>query len=84
MKKTNNTAGNKLDKTGGKIIGSLDVSNILTIKGKQVLDEDNCVAVYDGGNLDPNVTLHELILTLHSNGPERRWRRILLYSNYVL
>lgn len=56
----------------------------LQVNGKLVLDEDNCVAVYDGGNLDPNTTLHELILTRHNNGPERRWRRILLYSNYVL
>ena len=70
MKKTNNTAGNKLDKTGGKITGSLDVSDILTVNGKLVLDEDNCVAVYDGGNLDPNTTLHELILTRHSNAPD--------------
>lgn len=44
MKKTNNTAGNKLDKTGGKITGSLDVSDILTVNGKLVLDEDNYIS----------------------------------------
>lgn len=79
MKKTSNTAGNKLDKTGGKITGSLDVSDILTVNGKLVLDEDNCVAVCDGGNLDPDTTLHELILTRHSNAPERRRLNILLH-----
>lgn len=47
MKKTNNTAGNKLDKTGGKITGSLDISNILTVNGKLVLDEDNCLEILD-------------------------------------
>lgn len=44
MKKTSNTAGNKLDKTGGKITGSLDVSDILTVNGKLVLDEDNYIS----------------------------------------
>lgn len=44
MKKTSNTAGDKLDKTGGKITGSLDVSDILTVNGKLVLDEDNYIS----------------------------------------
>lgn len=47
MKKTSNTAGNKLDKTGGKIKGSLDISDILTVNGKLVLDEDNCLEILD-------------------------------------
>lgn len=49
------------------------------VNDKLLLDEDNCVAIYGGGNLDPNTTLHELILTCHSNAPERRWLNILLH-----
>ena len=47
MKKTSNTAGNKLDKTGGKITGSLDISDTLTINGKLVLDKDNFLELLD-------------------------------------
>lgn len=47
MKKNSNTAGNKLDKTGGKITGSLDISDTLTINGKLVLDKDNFLELLD-------------------------------------
>ena len=42
MKKTSNASGDKLDRTGGKITGNLDVSGTLTENGKKVItDLDN-------------------------------------------
>lgn len=38
MKKTSNTVGDKLDRTGGKITGNLDVSGTLKENGKTLLD----------------------------------------------
>ena len=42
LKKTSNTGGDKLDRTGGKITGNLDVSGTLKENGKKVItDLDN-------------------------------------------
>lgn len=37
MKKTNNTGGDKLDRTGGKITGDLDIGGVLKQQGLQVV-----------------------------------------------
>lgn len=39
MKKTSNNGGDKLDRTGGKITGNLDVSGTLTENGNNVITE---------------------------------------------
>lgn len=39
MKKTSNTVGDKLDRTGGKITGNLDVSGVLKENGNNVITE---------------------------------------------
>ena len=39
LKKTSNTVGDKLDRTGGKITGNLDVSGTLTENGNNVITE---------------------------------------------
>ena len=39
LKKTSNTVGDKLDRTGGKITGNLDISGTLTENGNNVITE---------------------------------------------
>lgn len=39
MKKTSNASGDKLDRTGGKITGNLDVSGVLKENGNNVITE---------------------------------------------
>ncbi len=58
----------------------LDTSSIVhNRKRLSNLIDENGIAKYEGGNIDPNVTLYDLILTSHENAQQTDTTREFFY-----